>query len=92
MSKDLKDTKDMNQDNFVELANDVVQHLAVVTVSSHLQSEPSTPSLASEIIEQHTEIGGLTAEPAIKNDPALDDVLGKTTHKSDGRQVFQLFI
>lgn len=52
--EDIRDMKDKNKEHFVEPSKDVVEHLAVITMSSHLQSEPSISSLALEIIEQHT--------------------------------------
>lgn len=76
--------KDTTGKHVVEPEEHGVERLAVVNLSSEVEENPSTPSLASEIIEQHIEMTGNTTKQNIEKDLALDDVLEKTTHKSDG--------
>ena len=46
----VEDMKDINKGHGIEW-EDLVEHLAAIIVSIDLESEPSTPSLASEIKE-----------------------------------------
>ena len=51
--------------------------------ATHQSLTPTT--LASKVIEQRIE--ETSTQQKMKKDPSFDDVLGRTTHKSDGIRV-----
>lgn len=69
--------KDTTREHVVKLAKHILEHLAIVIVSSDLKSKLSTSLLVSKIIKQHLEMIENTIEEAIKNDTLLDDVVDK---------------
>lgn len=89
--KDMKDTPNIDKDdtdNDVEHLKMAAPSTEMVDVSSDTEDDPLTPitcSLASEVIEKGSEINDHDSHHTLKKDPELDDVLGRTVHKSDGR-------
>ena len=60
----------------------------MVDVSSDTEDDPFTPtscSLASEVVERDSEMKDTKPLETVPKDHTLDDVLGRTIHKSDGR-------
>ena len=81
----IKDTKISEELGKVSVPT--VEHEGIV-VESNDTTKPLTPttcSLASEVVEQRIE--ETSTQQKMKKYPSFDDVLGRTTHKSDGRQV-----
>ena len=85
IEKHIEDLRDTTGDYVVEPEEQGVEQLAVVNLSSEVDEDPSTPLLASNIVEQYLKLSGNTTKQKIEKNTTLDDVLGNTTHKMDGR-------
>ena len=81
----IKDTKISEEKGKVSVP--IVEHEGIV-VESNNRAKSLTPtifSLALEVVEQHIE--ETSTQQKMKKTSSFDDVLGRTTHKSNDRQV-----
>ena len=80
-----KDTETSEEQGKMSVPNVEHEGIFVETNDTARLLTPTTCSLASEVVEQRIE--ETSTQQKMKKDPSFDDVLGRTTHKSDGRQV-----
>jgi hypothetical protein len=80
-----------NSDEHNKVSRLIVEHAVIVDESSDIPKPftSTTCSLASKVREQR--IDEITTQQTMKNDSSFDNVLGQTTHKSDGKQTLIIY-